>query len=568
MNPIAVGRNIAKYRKAKELTQTMLADRLGVSNKAISKWECGRGLPDKSMIPNILNILGITLDQLCAVEQIRDDGGGVLEKYFRILSLFALAWILAACIMLVIFYGLAIGRITPVFYELRLNGALLADGTNFAVLTEGAAMPSVKTNGTKSLLGWADDANVFYGIDEFAMPAADTVLNAVYEEDLGDFFTPACSFEELVTGIKHTALHINIGPIQATKYTLPGGVAAGTGFKILNGYVGRPDACDNTCPVADDSANIVFLTFINEGAADLSLRYEVDFYRIIGHVNVTVPAGKQVRVPLCYDKAPPGFGGEPTAFHRLYCLNSVDDLSIVVYGQMYDPDYYEAAKETFELTLVGATLDGAASVALQFNATLPQNASLQPSATDKTLVGWKTGRGKIYVSNEELLRYFRMSAGQDTLTALYSEDMHLFTPSCVYKDVSRDDIEKRTGIHNADGSTTYTLESNVASWLIFNGEDEVHDVANGCPIDVTKERLYLMSVTNNGDKLLKLEIGSEYRGIRDPVTIDVPANTTVSVKVRVYGIETETSFWQINNLTATTGETSSVFKLTLVGRYS
>ena len=50
MNQIKIGKFIAELRKEKKLTQKDLADKLGVTDKAISKWENGRGMPDVSYL--------------------------------------------------------------------------------------------------------------------------------------------------------------------------------------------------------------------------------------------------------------------------------------------------------------------------------------------------------------------------------------------------------------------------------------------------------------------------------------------------------------------------------------
>lgn len=46
---------INEMRKEKGLTQKQLADEIGVSDKAISKWENGRGMPDTSLIPDLFS---------------------------------------------------------------------------------------------------------------------------------------------------------------------------------------------------------------------------------------------------------------------------------------------------------------------------------------------------------------------------------------------------------------------------------------------------------------------------------------------------------------------------------
>ena len=63
-----IGKLILKLRRDRELTQKQLADKLFISDKAISKWERGLGCPDISLIPILANELGITMDSLIAGE--------------------------------------------------------------------------------------------------------------------------------------------------------------------------------------------------------------------------------------------------------------------------------------------------------------------------------------------------------------------------------------------------------------------------------------------------------------------------------------------------------------------
>ncbi len=63
-NENKVGKLIAEIRKEKGLTQHELADRLLVSDKTVSKWECGLGLPDTTLLNKISEELGITTDEL------------------------------------------------------------------------------------------------------------------------------------------------------------------------------------------------------------------------------------------------------------------------------------------------------------------------------------------------------------------------------------------------------------------------------------------------------------------------------------------------------------------------
>ncbi len=64
MDQIKIGAFIAKKRKEKNLTQEQLAQRLGVSNKSVSKWECGRCMPDYSVIELLSKELDVSIAQI------------------------------------------------------------------------------------------------------------------------------------------------------------------------------------------------------------------------------------------------------------------------------------------------------------------------------------------------------------------------------------------------------------------------------------------------------------------------------------------------------------------------
>ena len=68
---------LKELRKAKKISQEKLADYLGVSYQAVSKWENGITCPDVMLLPEIARYYGITVDELLQVEQIDAD------KYFE-----------------------------------------------------------------------------------------------------------------------------------------------------------------------------------------------------------------------------------------------------------------------------------------------------------------------------------------------------------------------------------------------------------------------------------------------------------------------------------------------------
>ena len=59
-----LGEHIAKLRRERHMTQTELADRLYVTEKAVSKWECGNGFPDLDNIGKLAAVFYISIDEL------------------------------------------------------------------------------------------------------------------------------------------------------------------------------------------------------------------------------------------------------------------------------------------------------------------------------------------------------------------------------------------------------------------------------------------------------------------------------------------------------------------------
>ena len=64
MNQVTIGKYISQKRRELNLTQEELAEKLGVSNKTISKWENGKCMPDYSIIQNLCDALHTTLAEL------------------------------------------------------------------------------------------------------------------------------------------------------------------------------------------------------------------------------------------------------------------------------------------------------------------------------------------------------------------------------------------------------------------------------------------------------------------------------------------------------------------------
>ena len=70
MDQLKIGRFIAECRKNANLTQCQLAERLNITDRAVSKWENGKALPDSSLMLDLCGILGITVNDLLSGERI------------------------------------------------------------------------------------------------------------------------------------------------------------------------------------------------------------------------------------------------------------------------------------------------------------------------------------------------------------------------------------------------------------------------------------------------------------------------------------------------------------------
>ena len=70
MNQVEIGKFIKEMRKEKGITQSELADKLLISNKTVSKWETGNGLPEVSLMMPLCEILGVSVNELLSAQKL------------------------------------------------------------------------------------------------------------------------------------------------------------------------------------------------------------------------------------------------------------------------------------------------------------------------------------------------------------------------------------------------------------------------------------------------------------------------------------------------------------------
>ena len=75
MNTYVTSAAIRRLREGKKLTQGALAEKIGVSCKAVSKWETGRGLPDISLLEPLAQALGVSVMELMSGEMVSNQIG-------------------------------------------------------------------------------------------------------------------------------------------------------------------------------------------------------------------------------------------------------------------------------------------------------------------------------------------------------------------------------------------------------------------------------------------------------------------------------------------------------------
>lgn len=93
-----IAKNLIAYRKASGLTQAELAEKINYSDKSVSKWESGNGVPDVYTLMQLANLFGVTLNDLVGDGALpkREKKTGGLHLLIMLLSS-GLVWLVATC---------------------------------------------------------------------------------------------------------------------------------------------------------------------------------------------------------------------------------------------------------------------------------------------------------------------------------------------------------------------------------------------------------------------------------------------------------------------------------------
>jgi transcriptional regulator with XRE-family HTH domain/predicted RNA-binding Zn-ribbon protein involved in translation (DUF1610 family) len=124
MDQLKIGKFIAERRKNKNLTQSQLAEKLSITDKAVSKWERGLAMPDSSIMLELCNLLGISVNELLNGEIVQMENYNekmeskllemVKEKEQRDKHLLTLEWVIGILSVLILLIPVIIGAYLPI----------------------------------------------------------------------------------------------------------------------------------------------------------------------------------------------------------------------------------------------------------------------------------------------------------------------------------------------------------------------------------------------------------------------------------------------------------------------
>lgn len=141
MDSIKTGQFIAQIRKEKEMTQRQLAEELFISDKTVSKWETGKGMPEVSLMLPLCEALGISVNELLCGERLSEENykekaeenivNLISEKQNNIRRMLSALTIFCAT-------GLAVGLIAAVIMrgglDAKANAALAVAGVTVFII--------------------------------------------------------------------------------------------------------------------------------------------------------------------------------------------------------------------------------------------------------------------------------------------------------------------------------------------------------------------------------------------------------------------------------------------------
>lgn len=130
MDQVKIGKFIAQCRKNVNLTQLQLAEKLNITNRAVSKWETGKALPDSSIMLALCDVLQISVNELLKGEKcMMENGNRELEQTILDLvkqkedsdrRMLALEWVIGILSSLILLAPVLVAAFVPMEEWLRI----------------------------------------------------------------------------------------------------------------------------------------------------------------------------------------------------------------------------------------------------------------------------------------------------------------------------------------------------------------------------------------------------------------------------------------------------------------
>lgn len=559
MNVNKLGERIKEYRQKNAISQRELAEKLFVSDKTISRWELGKGLPDIDLLPKIAEVLGISIDELVGVENIEDNEKEAdlemirieLEKRenilkdkeqkekIRVTKIKRIIAITAASLALILICLVLIFSLVKPRYDLSLVDITTSEGRNLCQLKAGEGLPDLNLNG-KTLLGFVDDDYNYYSVDGFTMPERAMRLRALFAEDM-----PLFAGSDSGQGGANTATHsVTPDGIPTTIYTFEAGSLKGS--SLQSRPVEDSDTMKNiNVYVPSLGQRFLLLNVTNRSSKDVTIKYRVEnFSSYQGGLDyytpaITIKANSTSYVPVYFENYG-SYGVFEGCDHYVILDEDTDEkVELEIFGYIYLAD---------ELT--GIDVSGEIE---RFDCVVGEAVNLSNMAVNGLLInGSYTGKVKIYNYTcdiegkpySEDMESATVSFAGHTATLKFTNHFSqavAFTPAI--------NIESINGTNGADfisaeyvdegeriSSTRFTVQSGatygmeVEAWIHTELNNAIENGVNlRIPTMLDEHRYIQLIVTNEGGQEISFRYYAENYGDKGGVDVTIAPGETKTV---------------------------------------
>lgn len=559
-----IGDNIKEYRKQNNILQREFAEKLYVTDKAVSRWECGKSFPDLELLPKIAEILGITVGELLG-ETVSQSDDELVDKYKeecerlkaecdslkteiakterqkqivaqkrkKIFSIFKIVAIV--CFVAVVSVGIAFICYKPKYTLTLVN--VTANGSDTVKIKQGEKLPTVDADG-KTLLGFIDENYNYYTQSDFCMPRHNVTLRALLKEDM-PLFTPSDSKGKDEIEGEHI---LTDDGTPATKYVFAANSEQGT--FVQSRPVSDSGSMQNINVYAPSLGKRFMLMSVKNGSnIDVKIKYRVennsdkvgglDYYT----PTVEIKANTTTLVPVYFESAE-AYGVFDGCDHFIVLDQDVDeDVELTVFGHIYTAD-----------ELYGVKIISTPHKFFYEDGEQIDLSGLQVQAQIKD--GSKTGtinltnyecdaRGKNWNSDTRSLTV-SFGGKTDTIEFFGLDEYKLaFAPAVNFRSLNDDgDYITAQFTTASDGmpASRFTVASGaksgaeVEAWIIEAVEEAKNDGINlRIPTFTGETRRVQLVVTNEGGEEVSFYYYAEDLGDRGGVEITVAPNQTKSV---------------------------------------